>query len=68
MTANMRRSENEREEKRDDIIIHMTIVEAYNSGTDDMKQKMMSSMKSNDNIRSDQIRMRDMVRGGQVII
>ena len=68
MTANMRRSENEREEKRDDIIIQMTIVEAYNSGTDDMKQKMMSSMKSNDNIRSDQIRMRDMVRGGQVII
>ena len=32
VTANMRRSENEREEKRDDNIIHMTIVEEYNSG------------------------------------
>ena len=52
----MRRSENEREENRDDTIIHMTILEAYNSGTDDMKQKMMSSMKGNDKITSDQIR------------
>ena len=46
----------------------MTIVEAYNSGTDDMKQKMMSSMKGNNKIRSDQRRIRDKVRGGQVII
>ena len=64
----MRRSENEWEEKRDDIVIHMTIVVAYNSGTDDMKQKIMSSMKGNNNITSDQIRMWDKVRGGQVII
>ena len=46
----------------------MTILEAYNSGTYDMKQKIMSSMKGNNKIRSDQIRMRDKVRGGQVII
>ena len=52
----MRRSENEWEEKRDDKIIHITIVDAYNSGTDDMKQKIMSSMKGNNNITSDQIR------------
>ena len=51
VTANMRRSENEWEEKQDDIVIHMTIVEAYNSAKDDMKQKMMSSMKGNDKIR-----------------
>ena len=54
-------------------MIHILIVETYNSATYDMKQKIMSSMKGyykirSDQIRSDQIRMRDKVRGGQVII
>ena len=42
----------------------MTIVEAYNSGTDDMKQKIMSSMKGYNKvtIRSDQIREEYVIR------